>query len=207
MHHTDIFRVPTNCRFEIDDAEEEWVFSEKFDYIHGRALATCFKDPSIVLRHAFNSLIPGGYLELQDGCFPMRYIGEPPVDSHIYKWNEIVIAGGEKSGRPWTNVQHYKRWMEEIGFEEVVVKEFFWPLNPWAKGKYFKTIGEWFGADLLSGLEGVSLKVMGTLTIHTLRSLSHTTGLVRCVETSSKIYGLSQSHGVLALSIIGRTLG
>jgi hypothetical protein len=154
-------RIPTNCRFEIDDAEEEWIFSEKFDFIHGRALATCFKDPSVVFRHAYNSLAPGGYLELQDGLFPMRYVGEPPVDSYLYRWNEIVMAGGEKAGRPWTNVQHYKRWMEELGFEDVTVKDFFWPLNPWAKGKYFKQIGQWFGEDLLIGLEGISLKVMG----------------------------------------------
>ncbi len=33
------------ARFEVDDAEDEWAFSTKFDYIHSRAVLTCFKDP------------------------------------------------------------------------------------------------------------------------------------------------------------------
>ncbi|KAE9365680.1 S-adenosyl-L-methionine-dependent methyltransferase [Stipitochalara longipes BDJ] len=155
--------VPTNCRFEIDDAEDEWNFSDRFDYIHGRALLSCFKDPASVLREAFKSLNPGGYLELQDGTFPFKYIGEPPVNSDLYKWSEIVVAGAAKAGRPWTNAQHYKQWMEEIGFEDVVEKKFFWPTNSWPKGAYFKQVAAYWQADLLKGLEGISLKVMKVL--------------------------------------------
>ncbi|RFU25119.1 hypothetical protein B7463_g11214, partial [Scytalidium lignicola] len=152
--------VPPNCRFEIDDAEDEWIFAEKFDFIHGRALLSCFKDPPSVLREAYKSLAPGGYLELQDGTFPFKYIGQAPVDSNVYKWNEIVVAGAAKSGRPWTNAQHYKRWMQEIGFEDVVERSFFWPTSPWAKGDYFKLVAMYWQADLLRGIEGISLKVM-----------------------------------------------
>jgi trans-aconitate methyltransferase len=67
--------VPPNLQFEINDAEDEWVFSQKFDFIHGRALLTCFKDPSFVIAEAYKSLAPGGYLELQDGVFPFEYVG------------------------------------------------------------------------------------------------------------------------------------
>jgi hypothetical protein len=81
----------------------------------------------------------------------------------LYKWNQIILAGGEKSGRSWMNVQHYKHWMEDIGFEDVVQKTFFWPTNPWAKGDYFKKLGLLFREDLLIGLEGISLKVMGLM--------------------------------------------
>lgn len=45
--------LPPNCRFEVSDASEEWYFSEKFDYIHGRLFATCFSDPAFVLTQAF----------------------------------------------------------------------------------------------------------------------------------------------------------
>jgi hypothetical protein len=30
------FSIPPNCQFEVDDAEDPWMFSQKFDYIHGR---------------------------------------------------------------------------------------------------------------------------------------------------------------------------
>jgi hypothetical protein len=33
--------VPPNCRSEVDDAEDEWVFLQKFDYIHCRMLGSC----------------------------------------------------------------------------------------------------------------------------------------------------------------------
>lgn len=151
--------VPPNCRFEIDDCEDEWVFSTKFDYIHGRALVTCFEDPSYVIRQAFNSLAPGGYLELQDGIFPMAYVGEPPTDCALYKWNEFIVQGGKNSGRPWTNVPFYKKWMQEIGFEDVVEKHFYWPTSPWPKGKHLKQVALFFQQDMLSGLEGISMKI------------------------------------------------
>ena len=155
--------MPPNCRFEIDDAEDDWAFSEPFDYIHGRALASCFADPKRVLTQAFNSLVPGGWLELQDGSFPCKYVGEPPVDSAFYKWNELVSAGATKTGRPWANAPNYARWMREIGFEDVVEKNFYWPTSPWPKGQYFKEVSMLFQEDLLNGLEGISLKVMGLL--------------------------------------------
>jgi hypothetical protein len=30
--------VPPNVTFEIDDLEEDWTFSEKFDFIHSRMM-------------------------------------------------------------------------------------------------------------------------------------------------------------------------
>jgi Methyltransferase domain len=126
-------------------------------------LLSCFTDPASIIQKAFDSLAPGGYLELKDGTFPFKYIGEPPVDSDLYKWNEIVVAGAAKSGRPWTNAQHYKRWMEEIGFEDVVEKHFFWPSNGWPKGAYFKRVAAYWQENFLGGIEGISLKVMGLM--------------------------------------------
>jgi len=35
----DDFSLPPNCSFIIDDAEDPWTFSQKFDFIHGRALS------------------------------------------------------------------------------------------------------------------------------------------------------------------------
>lgn len=116
-----------------------------------------------MINEAFKSLAPGGYLELQDGLFPFEYVGEPPVKSEVYRWGQLCIEGSTKIGRPWTNGFHYKRWMEEVGFEDVVEKDFYWPTSAWAKGKYYKQIAALFQADMLNGLEGMSLKVIGVL--------------------------------------------
>jgi SAM-dependent methyltransferase len=156
--------VPPNCRFEVDDAEDEWTFSTQFDYIHGRALMTCFKDPPQVIQSAYKSLTPGGWLELQDFYYPLEYMDDPvPTDSALYKWNQLCMEGGLKSGRAWTHAPHYKRYLEEAGFQEVVERRFYWPLGAWAKGQYYQTLGAFMQELALNGLEGISLKVMGSL--------------------------------------------
>ncbi|RDW66209.1 hypothetical protein BP6252_09844 [Coleophoma cylindrospora] len=155
--------VPPNLRFEIKDAEDEWDFEQKFDFIHGRALVTCFTDPSHIVRQAYKSLAPGGYFELRDGVMPMEYMEDPPSDCALVKWNEYMVAGGAKAGRPVTNVKHYKRWMEESGFENVTEETYYLPTNPWPKGQYFKTISKWFQADVLPSLDGISMKMFSSL--------------------------------------------
>jgi SAM-dependent methyltransferase len=151
--------VPPNCHFEIDDAEDDWTFSKKFGFIHGRALLSCFEDPKSVIGKAYDALAPGGFLELQDGIFPMRWLGKPPIDSHLYRWNSLIIEAAERAGRPWTNVQYYAKWMKEKGFDTVEEKMFFWPQSPWAKGRHLKVLSQYFQADMLQGLEGMTLKL------------------------------------------------
>jgi hypothetical protein len=144
-------------------AEDEWIFSEQFNYIHGRALLSCFNNPKYVFEQAYKSLAPGGYFELQDIVFPLNYLGKPREDSAYIKWIKIIEEGTVKLGRPWSRVPQYKSWMGEVGFEGVVEKKFFWPLNRWAKGEYYKNISKWAQADYVGALEGLSLKVMGSL--------------------------------------------
>jgi len=161
---TDAKSVPPNCQFEIDDAEDEWLFSKKFDYIHGRALISCFKDPPSVIKSAYNALAPGGWLELQDFYFPMAYIdAEKPTESALYQWNQMCLEGSAKGGRPWIHPEFYKRYLEEAGFVDVVERRFYWPIGTWAKGKYYQTLGKCCQEVALTGLEAISLRVMGAL--------------------------------------------
>lgn len=126
---------------------------------------SCFNDPRAVVLQAFASLRPGGTMEWQDALFPMSYVGEPPTaaTSALCRWNELMLEGVSRLGRSWSNAQHYKRYFEEAGFEDVVERRFYWPTSPWAKGAYFKTVAAYFQADMLAGLEAMSLKVLGVL--------------------------------------------
>jgi hypothetical protein len=126
-------------------------------------LLSCFKDPRSVFQKAFNSLTPGGYLELQDFAFPPQFLGEPPGESSLYKWGQLITEASVKLGRPWTNVPKYKQWLEEIGFEDVVEKKYYWPLSAWPEEDYYKLISTYAQADLLNGLDGMSLKLLGFL--------------------------------------------
>ncbi|KAI0525519.1 S-adenosyl-L-methionine-dependent methyltransferase [Xylaria bambusicola] len=152
--------LPENCRFEIDDAEDDWTYNEPFSFIHGRALMSCFDDPSRVVKQAYENLEPGGFIEFQDALFPMYWVGEPVKESALYRWNELLMEGVRRIGRSWSNVVNYPRYFEEAGFVNIVDRRFYWPTSPWAKGKYFKTVAMYFQEDMISGMEAISMKVL-----------------------------------------------
>jgi len=152
--------IPSNCHFEVDDAEDPWLFPHKFDYIHGRALATCFRSHIPVIQSAFTFLRPGGYLELQDCIVPFRCIDDTIVGTTLERWVELIMAGTAKLGKDWTRVKQYKQYLEEAGFEDVVERRYEWPVGTWAKGKRMKTLGMWYREDLLSGLQGFTVAVL-----------------------------------------------
>ncbi|KAE9365763.1 S-adenosyl-L-methionine-dependent methyltransferase [Stipitochalara longipes BDJ] len=155
--------VPDNCRFEIDDAEDEWVYSKQFDYIHIRFVMTCFPDPKIVIEHAFKACAPGGYLEIMDGVFPLHCHDNSLEGTILDSWAKSCHEAGSKMGRPWNNAPNYKKWMEEVGFVDVKERVIEIPTNPWAKGRRAKELGMWFNADLqeaLSASRALYIKVL-----------------------------------------------
>jgi hypothetical protein len=155
--------VPPNCSFLIDDAEDEWTFTQQFDFIHGRALVSCFKDPKAVFQRAFNAFALGGYLELRDPIFPFQFLDPPPADSAFAQWNTLIIEAAAKAGRPWTNAKHYKTWLEEIGFVDIAERREYSTLSPWAKGKRSKYLSIWLQHDLLIGVEAWSMALFTRL--------------------------------------------
>lgn len=50
----EIFRVPDNVRFEIDDVESKWVWRENyFDYIHSRFMIGSISNWERMIRKAY----------------------------------------------------------------------------------------------------------------------------------------------------------
>lgn len=45
--------VPPNLKFVVDDAEDLWLYPDKFDYIHARLMAGCFADWPNFFRQAY----------------------------------------------------------------------------------------------------------------------------------------------------------
>jgi SAM-dependent methyltransferase len=152
--------VPSNCRFEIDDAEDDWLFPEPFDYIHGRALITCFKSHHTVFQHAFKSLRSGGYLEMQDADLPLRFIDDSGNGTALETWAQRIMDGGAALGKDFTRVRRFKEMFEEIGFVDVVETRTPLPIGTWAQGKVMKTLGEWMRIDMMVGLEAMSMAIM-----------------------------------------------
>lgn len=50
--------VPPNVRFEIDDIEQAWTYTKKFDYIHSRYLQGSIKNWPKLVEQAFEYHLP-----------------------------------------------------------------------------------------------------------------------------------------------------
>lgn len=48
-----VTRVPPNLKFVVDDAEDLWLYEQKFDFIHLRLMAGCFADWPKLFRQAY----------------------------------------------------------------------------------------------------------------------------------------------------------
>lgn len=127
--------IPPNCQFRIDDVEEEWIYSHPFDYIHGRALVSCFRDPPSVLASIYSNLSPGGYFEFQDPILPLRSIDGSLSGTSLDAFQDSCMEAATILGRPWTNGNNYGRWMREAGFVDVVEKSYYWATNGWVRGR------------------------------------------------------------------------
>jgi hypothetical protein len=156
--------VPPNCSFEVDDAEDEWLFGEPFSYIHARSITTCFKDGLQVIRSAYESLAPGGYLEIQDPSFPMSFADpQPPPDSAYVRWQDLIIESAAKTGRPWTHPSSYKAWFEQAGFVDIREEKFFWPTGTWCEEPHLKEIGAWSLVNAFEIIEALAPRILTPL--------------------------------------------
>jgi hypothetical protein len=75
------------------------MYSHKFDYIHGRGLALCFKNHLSVIQSAFRFVRPGGYFELQDGVLLIRCVDDTMTNTALEKWIKLVTAGANVLGK------------------------------------------------------------------------------------------------------------
>lgn len=158
--------IPRNLRFEIGDAEEaDWGFDMPFDYIHARAMVTCFKDPKAVLQRIYENLAPGGYFELQDPCLPMQCDDDTMKGTALEKWNELLCEGMLKMGKDLRDNRNWGRYMREMGFEGVFESKGAVAFNTWPKGKKNKLLGALSCQNLSDGVQSMSLalftRVMG----------------------------------------------
>ncbi|ELQ41040.1 LOW QUALITY PROTEIN: hypothetical protein OOU_Y34scaffold00308g51 [Pyricularia oryzae Y34] len=141
----------------ICDAEDEWDFSVPFDFIHMRAVVTCFRSPRAVMESAMSSLAPGGWLQMRDPIMPFKFLTPPPEGCALARWNDLAMEASGRIGRRWDNAVHYAQWMRELGFADVVEIKEQLPLNPWAKGRRVKYLSLWLQHDMLQGIEAISM--------------------------------------------------
>jgi len=114
---------------------------------------------------ALRHLKPGGYIELQDLCFPSRCI-EPELNdtSHQIKWSLHCMEAAVRIG---INLQAPLAWPDQlraVGFTDIHIKWFNWPIGPWAKQKKNKMLGRYVFAnfyDAVAAPNALFTRVLG----------------------------------------------
>ncbi|RDW76174.1 hypothetical protein BP5796_06995 [Coleophoma crateriformis] len=150
--------VPPNVRFEIDDLEEPWTFSQKFDYIHCRDLIGGFSDWPNFFAQSYQNLEPGGYLELQSLSLPCQCDDDTLLPEHyLWQWSNYMLEAAKILGRSLDIPSSYKELAEEAGFINVEAKMFKWAQNTWPKESNAKELGMWELENATGGLEGISM--------------------------------------------------
>ncbi|KAF5667186.1 methyltransferase [Fusarium heterosporum] len=151
--------VPPNLTFQVDDIEEPWTFNVQFDFIYSRMMTGAIADWPGFFKEAYNSLAPGGWIEMAD-IYPIACDdGTLKKDSATYEWVTKLLEGTRLVGRPFDSADKYKEQLESQGFQNVQEVIFKWPQNTWPKDVKHKELGAWELENISSGLDGLSSAV------------------------------------------------
>ncbi|KAL7275471.1 hypothetical protein RUND412_001578 [Rhizina undulata] len=151
--------VAPNCRFEIEDVENDWTFSkESFDFIHSRHLQGAITDWQAYVVKIYRYISPGGYVELcevsaeliaDDGTYPPNC----RMKEYLDKCNEA----NEMTGRRAHVAPRLKEYCWRAGFSEITEYRKKLPWSPWPKDGKWKELGQWALEDLEEGIEAHAL--------------------------------------------------
>ncbi|KAK3998047.1 methyltransferase domain-containing protein [Cladorrhinum sp. PSN332] len=146
--------VPPNVSFQIDDFEEEWTYSHPFDYIHSRMNNSSVVDWKRYVKQAYDNLVPGGYLELQEFTLSLSDDNTLTPDTALYKAMDLLGQAAKIANHAFVDLNELKNILTEVGFEDVVEVKYKWPSNSWPKDSKHKEIGLWNNENITTGLQG-----------------------------------------------------
>ncbi|KFY24347.1 hypothetical protein V493_05298 [Pseudogymnoascus sp. VKM F-4281 (FW-2241)] len=109
--------VPANCSFEIDDAEQDWLYApDSFDFIHNRNFVCAIRKWERLIGQSFRHVKPGGWVEWHEK-YPLFLSddGSLKEDSALSKWGSTFFEASENFGTSASSPKHLKRWMIDAG--------------------------------------------------------------------------------------------
>lgn len=150
--------VPPNCNFIIDNVESDWVYEKKYDFIHSRMLVFGLHDWPRYFRQAWEHLNPGGWVEMQEGQFPVRCDdGSAAPGSPFLEWSDNILEATRRVGLDANSSAKFTEQLREQGFINIRSESVKWAIGGWPKGKKEKEIGRWTLENCLQALQAVTM--------------------------------------------------
>lgn len=137
--------VPPNLQFEVDDLEQEWLWKQNsFDLVHCRFMFMSVRDWPAMLQQAYQSLKPGGYVELSElDLDPGPAEPDMPYPPCIEKWFSTQGRILKTQGLNMRIASTFKQMVIDAGFEAVVEEIRDVPWGQWPEEENLKMIGYW----------------------------------------------------------------
>lgn len=151
--------TPANCQFEIDDIEDEWLWSFKFDFIYGRYITPFLSDLSKLAKNCYDHLAPGGYVEFLEATMLFQAIDDSYEGTAMQKWNMLMLEGVKRIGRDPLSPLRLHGLLADAGFVNITENRLAIPANPWPKGQHQKVLGAMEMQNLLEVAHGITMSV------------------------------------------------
>ncbi|KAI5819329.1 S-adenosyl-L-methionine-dependent methyltransferase [Pyronema omphalodes] len=153
--------VPTNCRFEVDDAMKEWTFKNGFfDFIHARNLSSGVTDWDHLVSEMMRCTVPGGYVELCENSLTIHCDdGTMKPDNGVLAFSKKLREALRKMGRPQPDLDFLKNQLEKAGFEDIKTMTAQEPCGPWPKDLRLKKVGAMGLLNAETGFESYGMAV------------------------------------------------
>jgi hypothetical protein len=129
-----------------------------FDYIHARAMVTCFGSHLQVMRNAYANMNPGAWLEWQDVCMVIISDDGSHEGTAVDMAFRLFVQGGALNGRDFLAPAKYKQYMVEAGFVDVRETRLVCPLSVWPTDSKYRLISRYMAEDI-----PIALRSMGKL--------------------------------------------
>jgi SAM-dependent methyltransferase len=145
--------IPPNCRFEVDDFEQPWSYSQPFDYIHGRELEGSIRDHDRLFRQALENLKPGGWFEIAS----IEVNSYSDDDTHLKAQGMLDGVKGlheasKKFGKAMDTVHTWADRIEKAGFVNVHEDIYKLPQSPWPKNPKLKELGKYHQVNMFEAV-------------------------------------------------------
>jgi SAM-dependent methyltransferase len=151
--------VPPNVRFEVDDIEADWTYSQKFDFIHCRCLYGAIRDWPRLVRQIYENTKPGCYAEFVDIDIQWRSPDDTLKGTASELANNEFLKGMYSIGLEPNPGRFLESWVRDQGFEDVHVKRMIVPFGTWPADKRLKEAGAWNHLQTTEGLESFFLAI------------------------------------------------
>lgn len=136
--------LPSNLTVVQSNAEDEWPFTQPFDFIHGRMLIGGIRSWPYFLTQCWKHLALGGQIELleitQSNASDLPTFNTDEASPFIKLGHTLSRAMASQGLDNYGCAKHVEK-LEELGFVGIREQEIKWPLGNWGEGEKEKTIG------------------------------------------------------------------